>query len=64
MFLQQRERNQDKYQKYWENGRKMILEKNEFGNRPNDAGPIWMGLRLNTFKMASAYRRMIYPKGG
>jgi hypothetical protein len=23
-----------------------------------------MGLRLNTFKTASAYRRMIYPKGG
>jgi aminopeptidase N len=42
----------------------MILEKNEFGNRANDAGPVWMGLRLNTFKTASAYRRMIYPKGG
>jgi hypothetical protein len=64
LFLQQMERNQDKYQKYWENARKMILEKNEFGNRANDAGPIWMGLRLNTFKTASAYRRMIYPKGG
>jgi hypothetical protein len=64
LFLQQLEHNQEKYQKYWENGRKMILEKNEFGNRANDAGPIWMGLRLNTFKTASAYRRMIYPKGG
>jgi hypothetical protein len=64
LFLQQMEHSQDKYQRYWENARKMILEKNEFGNRANDAGPIWMGLRLNTFKTASAYRRMIYPKGG
>lgn len=64
LFLQQIEHSQEKYLKYWENARKMILEKNEFGNRANDAGPIWMGLRLNTFKTASAYRRMIYPKGG
>jgi aminopeptidase N len=58
------QKDQGPYQKYWENARKMILEKNEFGRRANDAGPIWMGLRLNTFKTASAYRRMIYPKGG
>ena len=64
LFLQQMEHSPDKYLKYWENARKMILDKNEFGNRANDAGPIWMGLRLNTFKTASAYRRMIYPKGG
>lgn len=64
LFLQQMEHSPDTYQKYWEDARKMILEKNEFGNRPNDAGPIWMGLRLNTYKTASAYRRMIYPKGG
>jgi hypothetical protein len=30
----------------------------------NDAGPIWMGLRLNTFKNSRAYARLVYPKGG
>ena len=64
LFLQQTEKDPGAYHKYWENARKMILEKNEFGRRANDAGPIWMGLRLNTHKTASAYRRMIYPKGG
>ncbi len=64
LFLQQTNKDPAPYQKYWENARKMILEKNEFGRRANDAGPIWMGLRLNTPKTASAYRRMIYPKGG
>ena len=64
LFLQQTERSPDKYLKYWDRAREMILAKNSFGNRANDAGPIWMGLRLDTFKTGSAYRRIIYPKGG
>ena len=54
----------DKYLTYWQHAREAILNKNEFGHRPNDAGPIWMGLRLNTYKTGGAYRRMVYPKGG
>ncbi|MBK7598006.1 MAG: hypothetical protein IPJ07_05565 [Acidobacteria bacterium] len=38
----------DRYQKFWESQRQAILEKNVFGIRHNDAGPIWMGLRLNS----------------
>jgi hypothetical protein len=53
----------DKYLKFWENQRQTILEKNTFGIRPNDAGPIWMGLRLHTFKTPGAYARVVYPKG-
>lgn len=34
-----------------------------FGKRANDAGPIWMGLRLNTFKTPGAYNQIVYPKG-
>jgi aminopeptidase N len=44
--------------------RDFILQKNQFGVAPNEAGPIWMGLRLNTHKNPGAYRLMIYPKGG
>jgi hypothetical protein len=64
LFLRWSEKNPDKYLKYWERARKAILDKNEFGMRPNDAGPLWMGLRLNTRKTEGAYRRLVYPKGG
>ncbi len=63
LFLQATEKNADKYLKYWEHHRQYVIDKNEWGNRPNDAGPIWMGLRLNTFKTPGAYR-LVYPKGG
>jgi len=33
LFLQQMQKDQGPSQKYWENARKMILEKNEFGRR-------------------------------
>ena len=64
LFLQATEKNSDKYLKYWDRQRRNIVEKNQWGNRANDAGPIWMGLRLNTFKTQGAYNRLVYPKGG
>jgi aminopeptidase N len=50
-------------QKFWDRLHTEITEKNNFGNCANDAGPIWLGLRLNTPKTPDAYRRMVYPKG-
>ncbi|HYL74095.1 MAG TPA: carboxypeptidase regulatory-like domain-containing protein [Bryobacteraceae bacterium] len=64
LFLQGTEKKPDKYNEYWERARKAITEKNQFGFAPNDAGPIWMGLRLNTFRTGSAYQKLVYPKGG
>jgi hypothetical protein len=64
LFLQATEKNSDKYLKYWDRQSRNIVEKNQWGNRANDAGPIWMGLRLNTFKTQGAYNRLVYPKGG
>ncbi|MFY9555686.1 MAG: carboxypeptidase regulatory-like domain-containing protein [Blastocatellia bacterium] len=64
LFLQATEKTPDKYLKYWERQHQTIVEKNQWGNRANDAGPIWMGLRLNTFKTPGAYSRLVYPKGG
>jgi aminopeptidase N len=64
LFLQQIEQKPDKYLKYWEHARKAILDKNSFGIRPIDAGPLWMGIRLNTYKTGSAYNHLVYPKGG
>src|SRR5260370_1356063 len=64
LFLQMTEKKPDKFLQYWERGRKQIVEKNEFGRSANDAGPLWMGIRLITYKTGGAYRRLIYPKGG
>jgi aminopeptidase N len=40
-----------------------ILEKNNFGVSPNDAGPLWLGLRLNSPRSAQAYQGDTYSKG-
>lgn len=64
IYLQATEAKPDKYLRYWDRARETILEKNQFGRRANDAGPLWMGLRLNTYKTPGAYNRLVYPKGG
>ncbi len=64
LFLQYaQEGKNDRYQKFWESQRQAILEKNNFGIRHNDAGPIWMGLRLNSARTPGAYSRVAYNKG-
>jgi hypothetical protein len=51
------------YIEFWERLRQRILEKNNFGIAPNDAGPLWMGLRLVSPRTESAYQNVTYPKG-
>lgn len=51
------------YIEFWERLQKRILEKNNFGTAPNDAGPIWMGLRLISPRTQSAYQNVTYAKG-
>ena len=50
-------------QKFWDRLHTEITEKNNFGIFANDAGPIWLGLRLHTPKTPGAYSRLVYPKG-
>lgn len=63
LYLQQTGQHQ-RYIDFLKRWREMILEKNEYGYSANDVGPLWMGRRLSTPKTASAYRKLIYPKGG
>ncbi|MHB8218548.1 MAG: carboxypeptidase regulatory-like domain-containing protein [Candidatus Sulfotelmatobacter sp.] len=51
------------YIEFWERLRQRILEKNNFGIAPNDAGPLWMGTRLISPRTESAYQNVTYPKG-
>ncbi|HWZ32325.1 MAG TPA: M1 family aminopeptidase [Bryobacteraceae bacterium] len=62
VFLEATEK-PDQVDKFWNRQHDRILDKNGFGNSANDAGPIWMGLRLNTFKTGNAYSSLVYPKG-
>jgi hypothetical protein len=49
--------------KFWDRLRDEIVQKNPFGNAPNDAGPVWLGERLDSFKTRGAYNELVYPKG-
>jgi len=51
------------YIEFWERLRLRLLEKNNFGVAPNDAGPLWMGLRLISPRSENAYQNVTYPKG-
>lgn len=65
LFLQQAfgEKWKHDYLEFWERQRTRILEKNSYGVSPNDAGPLWLGLRLISPKSALAYQGVTYPKG-
>jgi hypothetical protein len=49
--------------KYWDRQRSRILDKNEYGARANDAGPLWLGERLDWKKNENAYNSLVYSKG-
>jgi aminopeptidase N len=64
LFLQYTEKTPGKYLKYWGTARDRLMEKNAFGRRANDAGPITLGLRLSSEKNPGAYNTVVYQKGG
>ena len=51
------------YLEFWDRQRKRILEKNSYGISPNDAGPLWLGLRLISPKSRQGYQGVTYSKG-
>jgi len=65
LFLQQAvgPKWQKDYIDFWERQRVRILEKNIFGVSPNDAGPLWLGLRLISPRSGQAYQGVTYSKG-
>ncbi|MGC1385917.1 MAG: M1 family aminopeptidase [Candidatus Acidiferrales bacterium] len=50
------------YTEFWERQKKELLDKKNYGSS-NDAGPIWLGLRLISPKNAQAYQDVVYCKG-
>lgn len=64
LYLEKTEQTRERYLKYWDNARLRIVEKNNYGHRANDAGPLWLGLRLSSEKNRGAYSSLVYRKGG
>jgi len=64
LYLKATEQKPDKYLNYWKNAQQLLLEKNQFGLRPNDVAPVWMGYRSSFHKLPGAPQALIYRKGG
>jgi aminopeptidase N len=43
--------------------RTRMLQKNNWGIAANDAGPLWLGLRLSAPRTEGGYQNVTYPKG-
>jgi hypothetical protein len=64
IYLQATRAQPDDFLAFWKEERRMLTEKNQFGFRPIDVGPVTMGYRLNSPKAGySIARTLIYPKG-
>lgn len=46
------------YVEFWSRLHDRILEKNNYGIAPNDAGPLWMGERLISPRTENAYQNV------
>ena len=62
IFLQQVYKG-DQYQQFLKDEREVLLEKNQFGFRAIDAGPVTLGYRLTNPRLGNVTRELIYPKG-
>ena len=64
LFLRNTRTDSKEEREFWTLMRKRLLEKNAYGVRPVDAGPVVMGIRVNTSKTGEhLYQSLIYYKG-
>lgn len=63
-FLLLTRKKPDDYRNFWREQRTLITEKNQYGFRPIDVGPVTMGIRLMSPKAGwNIYQDLVYPKG-
>jgi hypothetical protein len=64
IFLQASRPKPTEFLEFWKQQRRLITEKNAFGFRPIDVGPVTMGFRLMSPKAGwDIYQNLVYPKG-
>ncbi|HUS18051.1 MAG TPA: M1 family aminopeptidase [Terriglobales bacterium] len=65
LFIQMIAKDNKSFVKFWQDELETMTEKNRFGFRPIDVGPVTMGSRLSNSKSGfDIYGSLIYPKGG
>ncbi len=65
LFVQAVYKDADKglYNRIWQSQQRSLREKNQYGYRPIDVGPLTMGYRVNSTKVGDIYNTLIYDKG-
>ncbi|MFT4114724.1 M1 family metallopeptidase [Silvibacterium sp.] len=64
IFLQVVNKTDHEYRDFWQQQRRLLIEKNKEGFRPIDVGPVTMGYRLvNSKSGENVYQDLVYPKG-
>lgn len=64
IFLQSTRKTSADYLRFWKEERNALTERNQFGFRPIDVGPLTMGIRLSSPKAGfNIYGDLVYPKG-
>ena len=64
IFLELTRPKSDDFRRFWKEQHDLLTQKNEFGFRPIDVGPVTMGTRLSSPKAGwSVYQNLVYPKG-
>ena len=64
IYLQLTRKTQADYLHFWKEELTTITQRNEFGFRPIDVGPVTMGFRLSSPKAGwNIYGDLVYPKG-
>jgi hypothetical protein len=64
LFLQFTNKDTKDFREFWNEQRRSIVEKNAYGYRPIDVGPVTMGYRLDNARSGEdIYRNLVYPKG-
>jgi len=64
LYLQSTQKTPQKFLQYWDRARKDLTEKNPFGLRSIDAGPIYLAYRADTKRTPGAAQDLMYLKGG
>lgn len=64
IFLEATQPKEDRFLDFWRQERRLLTEKNQFGFRPVDVGPVTMGVRLSSPRTGwNVYPSLVYPKG-
>ena len=63
LFLAATNKNLNEFHDFWNEQHQNLVQRNKFGKRPIDVGPLTMGDRVSNEKTGDVYQDLIYSKG-